>query len=207
ETPALSAAGALLYYVKETQKTELRHIVTLNLLEQSSYLRMDDATVQNLELIQRLDGSKKWTLLSAIDDTETAMGARLLRAWMLRPSMDLQEIDQRLSAVEELSNSVIGLKGLRQTLRSIHDVERLLSRVTMETANPRDLLSLRDSLLTLPELVKALSQYKCPLLRPEIDLLEDVVQHLVQSIADDAPVVMSDGRIIRKGYHPQLDSL
>ena len=207
DSTAVSAAGALLNYAKQTQKTDLRHITTLNLLEQTSYLRMDDSTVTNLELIQRLDGSKKWTLLAAIDDTKTAMGARLLRAWMLRPSMDLSEIEKRLDAVEELGNSVVGLSGLRQVLGSIHDVERLLSRVTMETASPRDLLSLRDSLLTLPDLVQALSRYKNKLLQPEIDLLDDVVQLLVQSIADDAPVVLNEGRIIRGEYDSQLDEL
>jgi len=207
DAPALSAAGALLNYVKQTQKTDLKHIVTLSVLDQTDYLRMDDATVQNLELIQRLDGSKKWTLLAAIDDTKTAMGARLLRAWMLRPSLNLALIEQRHDAVEELSRSVVGLNELQKVLSSIHDIERLLSRVTMETASPRDLLSLRDSLLTLPELVTVLSRYENQLLRPEIDLLENVVQLLVQSIADDAPVVLNEGRIIRKEYDAELDDL
>lgn len=202
-----SAAGSLLNYLKQTQKTDLGHITSLSLLQQNRHLRMDESTVQNLELTRRLDGSKKWTLLAAIDDTTTAMGARLLRAWMLRPSMDQGEINQRLDAVEELSQSVVALSGLRKVLNSIHDVERLLSRVTMETASPRDLLSLRDSLLALPDLVQALKRYEEDLLRPEIDLLEDVVELLVRSIADDAPVVLNEGRIIRSAYDSELDEL
>ncbi len=203
----ISAAGALLNYLKQTQKTDLRHITSLNFLEPCNYLQMDDSTVQNLELIRRLDGSKKWTLLASLDDTQTAMGARLLRTWMLRPSLDLSEIHGRLDAVEELSRSVVALSGLRNVLNSIHDLERLLSRVTMEAATPRDLLALRDSLKVLPDLVLALSHYKCRLLRPEIDVLENVVQLLERSIADDAPVVLNEGRIIRREYHAQLDEL
>jgi DNA mismatch repair protein MutS len=118
------AAGALLNYVKDTQKTELAHITGLSLLEQSGYLRMDDSTVSNLELVRRLDGSKKWTLLAAIDDTRTAMGARLLRSWMLRPSLEIREIEARLDAVEELYRSVVGSSALRKILDSIHDIER-----------------------------------------------------------------------------------
>jgi DNA mismatch repair protein MutS len=207
DSQALLAAGALLNYVQQTQKSDLRHIGSLSLLEQKSYLRMDESTVRNLELIRRLDGSKKWTLLAAIDDTKTAMGARLLRSWMLRPSMNLSEIQARLDAVEELTGSVIDLEGLRKVLASIHDIERLLSRVTMGTANPRDLLSLRDSLMALPELVQAVSQYSSELLRPEIDRLEDVVDLLLNSISEDAPVVLTEGRIIREGYDEKLDDL
>jgi len=204
---AVSAAGALLNYVKQTQKTELRHITAVNLLEQTDYLSMDDSTVQNLELTRRLDGSKKWTLLAALDDTKTAMGGRLLRAWMLRPAKEIRQIEQRLEAVEELTKSVVGHSRLRQVLGSIHDIERLLARVTMETANPRDLLSLRDSLAKLPDLVDALSGYENQLLRPDIDLLEDIVELLMRSIDDDAPVVLNEGKIIRKGFDKEVDQL
>lgn len=207
DSPGLLAAGALLHYLKETQKTNLGHIGTLSFLEQTSYLRMDESTVQNLELVQRLDGSRKWTLLATMDQTRTAMGARMLRSLMLRPSLDLDEIEERLDAVEELRSSVVGLTRLREVLGGIHDMERLLSRITMETASPRDLLSLRDSLRKLPDLMEALSGYRCKLLRPAIDMLENVAELLARSIAENAPVVLTEGRIIREGYHPELDEL
>ena len=204
---ALAAAGSLLHYVKETQKKALSHVTGLKVLEDARFLRMDDATVRNLELVQGVDGNKKWTLLSALDSTRSGMGARLLRRWLLRPSMDLVEIEHRLDAVEELSRSVIGLGKLIQALSKIHDLERLLGRVTMETANPRDLLALRDSALQLPPLSEHLAQFSSQFLRPELDTLGSVAQILVAALSDDAPASTSEGRIIRTGYSQELDEL
>jgi DNA mismatch repair protein MutS len=168
---------------------------------------MDEATVRNLELVQGIDGNRKWTLLSTIDYSRTGMGARLLRRWILRPSLELVEIDQRLDAVEELIGSVVKMNRLGKILDAMYDVERLLSRVTMETANPRDLLSLRESIRLLPDLATELETYKSPFLRPETDLLSDVLDLLDSSINDDPPVVLTDGRIIRKEFNAELDEL
>jgi len=204
---ALAAAGGLLNYVKQTQKAGLDHITGLHLVEQSRFLRMDEATVRNLELVQGIDGNRKWTLLSTIDYSRTGMGARLLRRWILRPSLELVEIDQRLDAVEELIDSVVKMNRLGKILDAMYDVQRLLSRVTMETANPRDLLSLRESIRLLPDLATELETYTSPFLRPETDLLSDVLDLLDSSINDDPPVVLTDGRIIRKEFNAELDEL
>jgi DNA mismatch repair protein MutS len=193
--------------VNQTQRKALNHVTGLKVLEDTRFLRMDDATVRNLELVQGVDGNRKWTLLSTLDLTRSGMGARLLRRWLLRPSMDLTEIEHRLDAVEELSRNVIGLGKLTQTLSKIHDLERLLGRVTMETANPRDLLALRDSTVQLPPLSDHLSQFSSHFLRPELDTLDSVAQILVAALSDDAPASTSEGRIIRSGYNQELDEL
>ena len=204
---AISAAGALLHYVKQTQKSQLTHITHLNLLEPTHYLKLDESTVENLELVEGFDGNKQWTLLAILDQTKTAMGARLLRTWMLRPSLDLVQINQRLGAVQELSQSLVGMDRLSQVLKTIQDLERLLGRVTMETAHARDLLAVKDSLQQLPALSELLEGYGSALLCPDLDLLEDLVQLLEQAIAQDPPVSLNEGGIIRAGYHSELDEL
>ncbi len=161
-------SGALLHYVKHTQKTSLSHINGLQLLDQSTYMKMDESTVNNLELIRGVDGNRKWTLFATLDATRTGMGARLLRQWVLRPSMNPLEINARLDAVEELSSSVIESSSLLKHLDRILDIERLLSRVTLEKANPRDLLAMRDSFRVLPSLKSTLERFKSSMLRPEL---------------------------------------
>ncbi len=200
-------SGALLHYVKHTQKTELSHINGLQLLDQSTYLKMDESTVNNLELLKGLDGNRVWTLFATMDATRTGMGARLLRNWILRPSMNTQEIDARLDAVEELAGSVIGSSALVKHLCKILDIERLLSRVTLEKANPRDLLAMRDSFRILPSLAETLLRFNSAMLHPEMDLLEDLTKILEEAIDDDAPVSINEGRIICKGYNVDLDEL
>jgi DNA mismatch repair protein MutS len=204
---AICAAGALLHYVKETQKSQLAHITHLNLLETSRHLKLDESTVLNLELVQGFDGNKQWTLLAVVDLTETAMGARLLRSWMLRPSLELTRINERLDAVQELSQSVVGMDRLSQVFKPIQDLERLLSRVTMETANARDLLALKNSLQQLPRVSELLDGYSSRLLSPQLDLLQDLVQLLEQAIAEEPPVNLNEGGLIRTGFHSDLDEL
>ncbi len=204
---AICAAGALLHYVKETQKSQLAHITHLNLLETSRHLKLDESTVLNLELVQGFDGNKQWTLLAVVDLTETAMGARLLRSWMLRPSLELTRINERLDAVQELSQSIVGMDRLSQVFKTIQDLERLLSRITMETANARDLLALKTSLQQLPRVSELLDGYSSRLLSPQLDLLQDLVQLLEQAIAEEPPVSLNEGGLIRTGFHSELDDL
>ena len=204
---AICAAGALLHYVKETQKSQLAHITHLNFLETSRHLKLDESTVLNLELVRGFDGNKQWTLLAVLDLTETAMGARLLRSWMLRPSLDLTRINERLDAIQELSQSVVGMDRLSQVFKAIQDLERLLSRITMETANARDLLALKNSLQQLPQVSELLDGYSSRLLSPQLDLLQDLVQLLEQAIAADPPVSLNEGGLIRTGFHTELDAL
>ncbi|MFQ5738858.1 MAG: DNA mismatch repair protein MutS [Acidobacteriota bacterium] len=207
ERAAISAAGALLYYVKQTQKTDLSHITGLRYLHPGHYLKLDDSTIRNLELVRGSDGNRRWTLIGAMDLTRTGMGARLLRAWMLRPSLDLDEIESRLEAVEELQTSLLKMGRMSRFFKSICDLERLLGRVTLATAHPRDLIAMKDSLLALPQLVNLLRGYRSSLLSAQIDLLEDVAERLEAGIDPQAPVSVSEGRVIRPGYNAQLDQL
>ena len=206
-TAAVSAAGALLHYVQQTQQSELSHINRLSFFESADWLKMDDSTIRNLELVGGIDGNKQWTLLAVLDLTKTGMGARLLRKWMLRPSLNLEEIEQRLDAVQELGGSMLKLGTLGKLLGGIQDMERLLGRVTLERANARDLLALKESLQTLPKLCGVLEPYKAPLLCPEIDLLKEIVDLLERAIAPDPPVAITEGGIIRDGFHEELDQL
>lgn len=204
---AVSAAGALLSYVKRTQKSAASHITGLTFFEPSRFLKMDESTIQNLELVRGIDGNKSWTLVAAIDLTKTRMGARLLRQWMMRPSLDLEEIEARLDAVEELTGSLVNLGRLRKALQSIQDIERLLSKVTLQTANARDLLALKESLQILPDLTSLLEKYQSRLLCPQIDLLRDVVDFLEGAVDPEAPVILTEGGLILPGFHPELDRL
>ncbi len=207
QSAALSAAGALLHYARHTQKSGLGHITELRVFEPLRYLKLDEATVENLELVRGLDGSRQGTLLSTLDLTSTAMGARLLRKWLLRPSLELEEINERLDAVEELGNSALEMGRLRKVLQSIQDVERILSRVTLDKANGRDLLAFRDSIRQLPELSRRLESYRSPLLCREMDHLEDLEQLLARSIAADPPVALTEGGLIRTGFDSTVDEL
>ncbi|RPJ49350.1 MAG: DNA mismatch repair protein MutS, partial [Acidobacteria bacterium] len=201
------AAGALLNYVKQTQKSDLGHILALRLFDNSVYLKLDEATIKNLELVKTNDGNRDGSLLSVLDCTKTGMGARLLRSWLLRPILDPEEIGRRLDAVEELQVSAARMDRIGKVLREIHDVERLLSRVTLQTANGRDLLALKDSLRALPELQTQLANCSSNLLNQPIDRLETVVDLLDRSIDPDCPITISDGGVIRTGFDRELDDL
>lgn len=204
---AISAAGSLLGYAKETQKTCLNHIVSLKVYNPSDYLNLDEGTVSNLELIRGFDGNRKSTLIASIDLTHTGMGARLLRSFLLRPSMDQLEIESRLDAVEELSQSTLSRKTLIDMLKNVYDIERLLSRVTLETAHPKDLLALAKSFSILPDLFTTLNSFNSELLQPSFDTLEDVFKLLTNSICPDTPISPLDGGVIRTGFDDALDEL
>ena len=148
---AMAAAGAILHYVRETQRGSLSHLDGIRFYQQQDSLVLDPATLRNLELVDPAFGeSRAATLLGVLDHCSTSLGARKLKAWMLRPSVDREELDARLDAVEELAKSTIAREELRRVLGAIQDIERLLSKVTLETANARDLLALKQSLRTLP---------------------------------------------------------
>src|SRR5262249_3816711 len=138
---AVGAAGALVHYVKQTQKTTLEHITSLTVQETANYLLLDPASIRNLELIQSSDGDTKDTLLGVINRTSTGMGARLLRSWLLRPSIDPAEIEARLDAVSEVVPSALKLESIRSSFEGIFDLERLLGKITVGTSTPRELTS------------------------------------------------------------------
>lgn len=204
---AVTASGSLLYYVRDTQKKGLTHVSVPRLLEEHSFLRMDESTVRNLELVQGLDGNRKWTLLATLDRTRTGMGGRLLRNWILRPLLDLEEIDRRLEAVQDLTGNIVAMDRLGKAFIGIQDLERLVSKITLERANARDLVAFRETLRALPDVSRQLAPYSAELLEPIEDHLEDLLELLDRAIEDDPPVSVTEGGMIRQGYSEELDEL
>src|SRR5450432_317597 len=209
---AASAAGAILYYVRSTQRGSLDHVDRIGWYERQNCLVLDAVTVRNLELIEPLfaGADAGVTLFRSIDATVTPMGKRLLRAWLLRPSIDVAEINARLDAVEAQVKATITREELRRALDGILDLERLLSRVTLETANPRDLLALADSLAKIPALRAALARLAAPRLQNlhnSIDELSDLRQRIQSTIVAEPPISLSDGGVIQPGIDKELDDL
>jgi len=209
---AATAAGAILYYVRSTQRGSLDHVDRIGFYEKQNCLVLDAVTVRNLELIEPLFAGTDagLTLFRSIDSTVTPMGKRLLRAWMLRPASDASEIQARLDAVEEQTKQTIAREELRRALEGVLDLERLLSRVTLETANPRDLLALAASLGRIPAVRAALARLgsaRLALLHAGIDELADVRERIESAIIPQPPISLSDGGVIRPGADRELDEL
>ena len=209
---AAAAAGAILYYVRSTQRGSLDHVDRIGFYERQNCLVLDAVTVRNLELIEPLfaGADAGITLFRSLDATVTPMGKRLLRAWMLRPSIDAAEIEARLDAVEEQSHQTITREELRRSLEGVLDLERLLSRVTLETANPRDLMALAASLGRLPAVRSAFAETKASRLRQlhqAIDELGDVRERIETTIIAEPPISLSEGGVIRRGADRELDEL
>jgi len=208
---ATGAAGAALHFARQTQKRDLSHVTTLRTLHDSDHLAIDGLTRRNLELVESLaDGGKRGTLLSVLDDTRTAMGSRLLREWILRPLAHPEPIQDRLDAVEELAFRTIERGQFREVLRGVQDLDRILGRVTLGTATPRDLVALGRSLHTLPKAAEALSECAAPLLRRELKDLDpplDVAEEVDRVLVDEPPATLREGGLIREGLDPELDQL
>ncbi|MEE9219001.1 MAG: DNA mismatch repair protein MutS [Acidobacteriota bacterium] len=205
------AAGALLHYLQETQQSALRHIDRVALHDSSRYLAIDEATRRNLEIVDSLRGAQEQeTLLGVMDETVTAPGARLLREWLLQPLRDIRAIQERLDGVEELLQDSARRQRLRQQLRGVHDLQRLLGRAALGTAQARDLLSLRDSLCRLPEVRQRLEDARTPLVaraRESIDPLEDLRSRIAAALVDDPPGSLREGGLLRPGYDAEVDEL
>jgi len=209
---AACAAGAILHYVRSTQRGTLEHIDRIGFYERQSCLVLDAVTVRNLELVEPLFSgtSDSVTLFRAIDRTVTPMGKRLLRAWMLRPSIDAAEINLRLDAVEAAAGDTIAREELRRSLDGIFDIERLLSRVTLEAANPRDLLALAASLARLPVVrirLAGLAAQRARELHTAIDELTDLRQRIETTVVAEPPILLNDGGVIAAGVDSTLDEL
>lgn len=205
------ASGALLLYLKETQKTSLLHMTKLVPYTTGKYMILDSSTRRNLELCETLrEKQKRGSLLWVLDKTKTAMGARLLRKSIEQPLISREEIERRLDAVEELKESPISREEIREYLTSVYDLERLVSRIAYQTANPRDMIAFQSSLSMLPPIRYILSEMKSPLLKElyeEMDALEDLCRLVQESIQEDPPVAMREGGIIRDGYNEEVDRL
>ena len=233
---AVAAAGALVHYLRETsaigaRKQEdmaaipslrpagagLEHLDRISYYEQQDALVLDQVTARNLELVEPSTGDdSSATLLAAIDETATGMGARLLRSWILRPEISYTEIEARLDAVEMLKSRTIEREEIHSELRKILDLERLTSRVTLGVATPRDLLALRASLDQIPRiraLVATESQGsktaddRLSSLREQLDEMPDVRERIASGISDDPPALAGDPGVIRRGFHAELDEL
>jgi DNA mismatch repair protein MutS len=220
---AATAAGALVHYLRETSaKTSgdtatdaLRHLGRVRYYEQQDALALDSVSVRNLELVaplfpEDLTRRQGVTLLGALDETVTGMGARLLRSWILRPQVVTEEIEARLDAVGELKSHTVLREEIRDALGGVLDLERLTSRVTLGLATPRDLLALRGSLQRVPLARGFLGNCRASRLaelREQMDELADVVARIEQTIADDPPAQVSEPGVIRRGYHAELDEL
>ena len=208
---ATAAAGAALRYIRETQKRDLTHVTSLTTRGAGDLLIIDSVTRRNLELTESMaDGSRRGTLLDVLDHTRTPMGTRLLRERILRPLVELERIQDRLDAVEELAFRALDRGRLRETLGGVQDLDRILGRVTLGTAGPRDLVALASSLRALPGAAEALAECLAPLVRrlvkdldPPLDLAEDVERTLV----DEPPALLREGGVIRDGVDPELDEL
>ncbi|MGA7697875.1 MAG: DNA mismatch repair protein MutS [Candidatus Sulfotelmatobacter sp.] len=211
-TAAAAAAGAILYYVRSTQRGSLDHVDRIGWYERQNCLVLDAVTVRNLELIEPLFAGTDAgvTLFRSIDAAVTPMGKRLLRAWLLRPSLDLAEINARLDAVEAGVKHTIAREELRRALDGVLDLERLLSRVTLETANPRDVLALAASLGKIPAIKAALGRLaaeRLKTLHALLDELGDLRERIERTIVPEPPLSFADGGVIAPGVDRDLDEL
>jgi DNA mismatch repair protein MutS len=208
---AIAAAGGLAHYLAETQKADLRHITRLVWHESGDALILDATTRRTLEIVASAsDGGRDGTLLDILDRTQTAMGGRLLRDWIMRPLMAVEIINERLAAVGYLIEHPAERTRLRTVLSHVHDLERLLARCSLGTANARDLVSLRESLSVLPSISQLGIAFTADALSRQIsglDVLGDLHDRLQKSIAEEPPATLREGGLVRDGFHADLDAL
>jgi len=206
---ALCAAGCLLQYVADTQQSALPHIRGLTTERRDDAIIIDAATRQNLELDHSLSNQPQHTLTGILDHTATAMGSRMLRRWITRPLRNIQAVKVRHAAIGELLEQQ-AYSGLQDELRSIGDIERILARVALKSARPRDLAVLRDSLACLPAIQSQLATLSSPLLvelAQEADTHPDIVDLLTRAIKENPPMLIRDGGVLAEGYDAELDEL
>ena len=203
------ASGALFLYLKETQKTALSHMASIRPYSAEKYMLIDSSSRRNLELVETMrEKQKRGSLLWVLDKTKTAMGARTLRSYVEQPLIDAEEIEKRLGALEELNEKPMERDEIREYLNPIYDLERLISRISYKSANPRDLVSFASSLEMLPYIKQVLAEFKSPLLtkiNEDMDPLTDITSLIRNSITDDPPLAQKDGGIIREGYNEDVD--
>ncbi|MBI3006226.1 MAG: DNA mismatch repair protein MutS [Ignavibacteriales bacterium] len=206
----LVASGAILNYLQETQKTNLLHIKKIVPQDISEFVVLDASTKRNLEITASLTGFADGTLVSVIDRTETPMGGRLLKQWLHRPLKKLADVQQRLEAVQELVNNESTRRRVREELSKVGDLERLIAKIATGRASPRELLQLKAILAQVPRVrshISKVSSASLKHLHDSLDPVDDVVSLIGKSIADDAPLSLAEGGVLRKGYNAELDEL
>ena len=203
------AVGALLLYLYETQKNTLDNLTKITPYRSGGYMIIDSATNRNLELIETLrEKQKKGSVLWVLDKTKTAMGARLMRNWIEQPLIEKKKITARQDAVEELYNDMITREEIREYLNAVYDLERLVTRISYRTANPRDLIAFKTSLGMIPPVKQLLSQAKSAELKEideRMDCLEDIYDLIEKSIQDEPPIMIREGGMIKEGYNEDVD--
>ena len=209
---AIRAGGAVVGYLRDNQRGAIEHINRITRKRSAEFAMIDATAQRNLELLgNQQDGTRAGSLLEILDQTRTPMGARLLRLWIVSPLKSPAAIDQRLDAVQELLDQRDIRRLLREQLRRIGDLERLMARICCQRANGRDLVGLANSLATLPtvrqQLAEVHSELLCRLLAEEMPLVDDLVTQIQTALVDDPPAVLTDGRLIRDGYHAEVDEL
>jgi DNA mismatch repair protein MutS len=207
---AVRAAGALIQYLRDTQKADLAHVRSVSLRGQADCLQMDPSTFRHLEIVEAAGGGRDGSLLHEIDRTTTAMGARMLRSWLMKPLVALERIQDRLDAVEEFAFHTTDRGRLRETLKSVQDIERLVARIALGSAGPRDLVALRHSIAVVPRVRLLMQELGAPLIKSllaELDDLPDVRDLIARTIADEPPAQARDGGAIRDGVDAELDEL
>jgi len=204
------AAGALVFYIRETQKQEIQHLSGIESYSLNNYLIVDNISFRNLEINKNiLTGSRQGTLLGIMDRTVTAMGSRLLKRWIRYPLMDVPEIESRQNAVLEIKANVPIRRNIREKLKSVYDLERLGSKIAMGQSNARDFVALKHSLISLPDIWSLLSNLNSELFKcyQNIDSLCDLAGLIGRAIREDAPPTINEGGIIKTGYNAELDEL
>ena len=205
------ASAALISYLLETQKAKLPHIHTINIYTSQEYVEIDASSIRNLELIETMrDKSKRGSLFWVLDHTKTSMGARMLKHWILRPLLNAASVTNRLMGVDELTSSLSLREDLGEALSGMNDIERLMSRVSMGTANARDLLAMATSFQKLPFLSKVLCGTRSTILSMQaanLDTLEDLCDLLTRAIDSECPISLREGKIIKEGFNEEIDRL
>ena len=208
---SICSINALVEYLNQTQMTTLEHINKIEIYTVSRYMALDINARRNLEITERMrDKSKKGTLLWVLDKTSTSMGGRLLRRWLNDPLVDSREINRRLEAVEELKNSIMLRGEVIESLKKVYDIERLAGKMAYGNGTPRDMITLKNSLIKLPEVKRILSNSNSELLKniyENIDELQDICELIEKSIVDDPPMVTKDGGYIKLGFDEEIDKL
>ncbi len=211
KTLSISAIHALVEYMEQTQKTTLDHINKIIVYSLSRYMALDINARRNLEITEKLrDKSKKGTLLWVLDKTSTSMGGRCLRRWLSDPLIDVLEINRRLDAVKELKEDVMLRGDITENLKKVYDIERLAGKMAYGNANARDMITLKNSLLKLPELKRSLANCKTDLLKDlaeNLDELQDMYQLIEGAIIEEPPMTIKEGGIIKLGYDEEIDTL
>jgi len=205
------AAGALLKYLYETQKTTLSNLVAIHPYTTGKFMIIDSSTRRNLELVETLrEKQKRGSLLWVLDKTRTAMGARTLRSFVEQPLIERTEIEERYDAIDEFNTNAITREEIREYLNPVYDLERLITRVTYQTASPRDLIAFRNSIHMLPPIKTLMSDFQSPLLKrlyEQLDTLDELYELIERSITEEPPLTLHDGGILKEGYNKEVDRL